>query len=223
MRFELFFNIMQMLKISLYGEENNLSFQEKYNYLKIKRVLDFALSLALLIFLAVPMAIIWLCIVFTSSGGGIFSQTRIGRDGRKFVCYKFRTMRKDTPICSAKQMAEQGGVDRYVTPIGRFLRRTSLDELPQLFNVLKGDMSLVGPRPLIADEREVHIARAKSGVYSIRPGITGLAQVQGRNSISDGRKVELDTQYLEKLGFGQDVKIIGLTALSVVSRKNIDA
>ena len=200
-----------------------MNHERKCHYLKIKRALDVALSLILLFFLAVPMALIWVAIVLTSRGGGIFSQIRIGKGGKKFVCYKFRTMRKNTPICSAKQMAERGGADRYVTPIGRFLRKSSLDELPQLFNVLKGDMSLVGPRPLIADELEVHLARAQRGVYAIRPGITGLAQVRGRNSVSDGVKIELDTQYLENLGFAQDIRIIGLTARSVVSQKDIDA
>ena len=193
------------------------------NYLRIKRILDIVLSSLMLIFLALPMVLIWLCVVSTSSGSGIFSQTRIGKNGKEFTCYKFRTMRKDTPVCSAKQMAERGGAERYLTPIGRLLRRSSLDELPQLFNVLKGDMSLVGPRPLIADERDVHVAREQSGVYSIRPGITGLAQVRGRNSISDSEKVALDTQYLNDLGFAQDMRIIGLTALSVVSRKDIEA
>ena len=188
-----------------------------------KRVLDVVFAVALVAFLAIPMALIWLAVVITSRGGGIFSQTRIGKDGKEFTCYKFRTMRRDTPVCSAKQMAEQGGAEKYLTPIGRFLRRTSLDELPQLWNVIKGDMSLVGPRPLIADEREVHRAREQSGVYRLRPGITGLAQIRGRNSISDERKVELDTQYLYELGFVQDVKILGLTALGVISKKDIDA
>ena len=187
----------------------------------VKRILDAFFSLILIVAFLPMMFIIGIAIKIDSKGNIIFKQKRMGKDGKIFTCYKFRTMYADAPkSVPAKDFYD---ASKYVTRVGRFLRRSSFDELPQLFNVLKGDMSLVGPRPLIADEREVHIARAKSGVYSIRPGITGLAQVQGRNSISDGRKVELDTQYLEKLGFGQDVKIIGLTALSVVSRKNIDA
>ena len=186
-------------------------------------MLDVVLGVALAAFLALPMLLIWLAVATTSRGGGIFSQVRIGKGGKEFVCYKFRTMRRDAPVCSAKQMAEQGGADRYLTPIGRFLRRTSLDELPQIWNVIKGDMSFVGPRPLIAEEREVHRARESRDVYSVRPGITGLAQVKGRNSLSDERKVELDAQYLNEFGFLQDVRILGLTALGVISRKDIDA
>ena len=214
---------MQML-MAVYVFRGGMSLKGKNirSYMILKRVLDIIFGITLSLFLAAPMALIWLAVAMTSRGGGIFSQVRIGKDGKEFICYKFRTMRKDTPVCSAKEMAEQGGADRYLTPIGRFLRRTSLDELPQLWNVVKGDMSLVGPRPLIADEREVHRARERSGVYSVRPGITGLAQVKGRNSLSDERKVELDTQYLNELGFIQDVRILGLTALGVISRKDID-
>ena len=191
-------------------------------YSVIKRVIDVILSVILLFFLAVPMLIIWISIAITSKGGAIFSQKRIGKNGRSFVCYKFRTMRMGTPLCSAKQMAENGGADKYLTPLGKILRSTSLDELPQLWNVLKGDMSLVGPRPLIEDETEVHRARESSGVYRIRPGITGLAQVKGRNRLSDEKKVALDEQYLNNFGFVQDVRILGLTALGVIFRRDIN-
>lgn len=196
--------------------------KEKKVYSVIKRVIDVILSVILLFFLAIPMLIIWILVASTSKGGGIFAQKRIGKNGSSFVCYKFRTMRRGTPLCSAKQMAENGGADKYLTSIGKILRSTSLDELPQLWNVLKGDMSLVGPRPLIEDETEVHKAREISGVYRIRPGITGLAQVKGRNRLSDEKKVALDEQYLNDFGFAQDVRILGLTALGVVFRRDIN-
>lgn len=181
-------------------------------YFFVKRVLDIILSFTLLLFLLLPMLVIWIFVALSSNGGGLFLQERVGRGGKHFICCKFRTMYKSAPVCSARQMSERSDAADYITPIGRFLRATSLDELPQLWNVLKGDMSLVGPRPLIAEETEVHAAREQRGVYRVRPGITGLAQVKGRNSISDGAKVELDGQYVDGLGFFQDVKILALTA-----------
>jgi len=192
-------------------------------YMIFKRVFDIILSALLLFFLALPMLIIWLVVVSTSSGGGIFRQKRIGRNKREFVCYKFRTMYEHTPVCSAKQMSKMADSEKYVTRFGRFLRRTSLDELPQLWNVIKGDMSLVGPRPLIAEEEEVHSAREKSGVYAVRPGITGLAQVRGRNFIDDKKKAEIDAQYIRSMGIVQDLKILAMTALGVAMQKGIEA
>ena len=216
------FNKMQILFAG--SEAYMISNNKNANiYFFVKRALDIILSCALLLFLLLPMLVIWLAVALSSSGGGFFLQERVGRGGKRFVCCKFRTMYKSAPVCSARQMSELSDASSYITPIGRFLRSTSLDELPQLWNVLKGDMSLVGPRPLIADEVEVHAAREQMGVYRIRPGITGLAQVQGRNSISDARKVELDAKYLDEFGFLQDARILALTAIGVISRKDIDA
>ena len=200
-----------------------VNLKEKSAYSIIKRVIDVVLSVVLLFFLAVPMLIIGLAVALTSKGGAIFSQKRIGKNKKSFICYKFRTMRREAPLCSAKQMAESGGADKYFTPLGKILRSTSLDELPQLWNVLKGDMSLVGPRPLIECEVDVHSARESNGVYSIRPGITGLAQIKGRNRISDDKKVELDAQYLNNFGLAQDLRIIGLTAIEVFFRRDVNA
>lgn len=193
--------------------------QEKHVYATVKRVLDVFFSLLLLFFLALPMLLIWFSVRISSRGEGIFKQARIGKNGKSFVCYKFRTMYKDAP--SNTPSSDFASVEKYVTPIGRILRRTSLDELPQLFNVLKGDMSLVGPRPLISEETEVHRLRRESGVYSIRPGITGLSQINGRDYISNKRKAELDRAYLEAFGFIQDVKIIGKTVTGVISGDGI--
>ena len=122
------------------------------------------------------------------------------------------------PRCPSVQL---DCADRYITPVGRFLRRTSLDELPQLFNVLRGDMSLVGPRPLIAEESDIHRLRSESGVYRLRPGITGLSQVMGRDRVADDVKAALDARYLAEFGFIQDVRIIGRTVGKVITGDGI--
>lgn len=193
--------------------------QEKHVYATVKRVLDVFFSFLLLFFLALPMLLIWFSVRISSRGEGIFKQARIGKNGKSFVCYKFRTMYKDAP--SNTPSSDFASVEKYVTPIGRILRRTSLDELPQLYNVMKGDMSLVGPRPLIFEETEMHRMRKEAGIYSIRPGLTGLSQINGRDSITDERKAELDRAYLEAFGFIQDVKIIGKTVTGVISGDGI--
>ncbi len=193
--------------------------QKKRVYSTVKRALDVFFSSLLLFFLALPMLLIWFAVRISSRGEGIFKQARIGKNGKSFVCYKFRTMYKSAP--SNTPSSDFASVEKYVTPIGRILRRTSLDELPQLINVLKGDMSLVGPRPLISEETEVHRLRQEAGVYSIRPGLTGLSQINGRDSITDERKAELDRAYLEAFGFIQDVKIIGKTVTGVISGDGI--
>ncbi len=193
--------------------------KKKRVYAVLKRALDVLFSALLLFFLAIPMLLIWFSIRVSSRGEGIFKQARIGKNGKSFICYKFRTMYKSAP--SNTPSSNFASVEKYVTPVGRLLRRTSLDELPQLYNVLKGDMSLVGPRPLIAEETEVHLLRRKYGVYSIRPGLTGLSQISGRDSLTDRRKAELDRAYLEAFGFIQDVKIIGKTVTGVISGDGI--
>ena len=193
--------------------------KKKRVYAKVKRALDVFFSALLLFFLAMPMLLIWLAVRISSRGEGIFRQARIGKNGKSFICYKFRTMYKSAPANTPS--TEFSKVEKYVTPVGRILRRTSLDELPQLFNVIKGDMSLVGPRPLILEEAEVHRLRREYGVYSIRPGLTGLSQINGRDSLTDRRKAELDRAYLEAFGFIQDVKIIGKTVTGVISGDGI--
>ena len=175
-------------------------------YFILKRILDIALAAALLFLLAIPMCFIALAIVLDSDGGAIFRQIRVGRGGREFVCYKFRTMYASAPDRCPKSMLSDP--QKYVTPVGRLLRRTSLDELPQLFNVLVGDMSLVGPRPLVAEEGEIHDLRRRCGVYRLRPGITGLSQISGRDDLGDIEKVRLDTRYARSVSLGADARII---------------
>ena len=145
-------------------------------YRIVKRLLDIVASAILLAVFCLPLLVIMACIRLTSEGAAIFKQRRVGRNGKLFVCYKLRTMYKDAP--PNLSTAEFFDAERYVTPIGRLLRRTSLDELPQLLNVLKGDMSIIGPRPLIPEEESIHQKRQERRVYSIRPGMTGLAQIR---------------------------------------------
>lgn len=188
-------------------------------YRVVKRGLDVLFSAALLVFLWLPMLVIWAAVRLDSEGSGIFRQTRVGRDGKPFVCYKFRTMYVTAPpCCPSSRLCDP---EKHVTRVGRFLRRTSLDELPQLINVIKGDMSLVGPRPLIPEETEVHDMRQRRGVYTLRPGITGLSQISGRDRVSDDQKVELDTRYLERFGFVQDLRIVGATVGRVITGDGI--
>ena len=184
-------------------------------YRFLKRALDIIFSVVLLLLLSLPMAIIALAVMLTSEGGAFFRQERVGRDGKVFICYKFRTMYRWTPPHCPK--SEFFDAERYITPIGRLLRRSSLDELPQLINVLKGDMSLVGPRPLIAEEGEIHLLRQRCGVYQLRPGITGLAQVGGRDSVSDIEKARLDVRYTRELSLVNDVGILFKTAFGMMT------
>lgn len=186
----------------------------------VKRALDIFLSAILISFLSLPMLIIAMAVMAESRGGAIFRQRRLGREGKEFVCYKFRTMYSHAP----KNLSAAAFKDswRYVTRVGGLLRRSSLDELPQLFNVLKGNMSLVGPRPLICEEAVMHDGRMKSGVYSLRPGITGLAQVNGRNALCDEEKLRQDGLYLRELGIGLDAKIIISTLKKVLTREGVE-
>lgn len=185
----------------------------------VKRAADIVLSALALAVLLVPMALLALAIYIDDPGPVLFEQKRVGRGGKRFPFYKFRTMRVDTPKYLSTMELEDP--ERYITRLGRGLRRLSLDELPQLFNVLRGDMSLVGPRPLISDEYEVHQMRVRFGVYAIRPGITGLAQVNGRDRCTPGDKVRWDVKYLENYGVWQDVKILFSTLPKVFGAADV--
>lgn len=188
---------------------------KKQRYGVLKRSLDIIFSACLLLLLLIPMLGIACLIRLTSSGTVIFRQIRVGRDGTPFVCYKFRTMVSEAPSdCPAAYLAD---AERWITPFGRFLRRSSLDELPQLWNVLRGDMSLVGPRPLIPKEETMHEFRRRCGVYRLRPGMTGLAQINGRKNLNDREKARLDARYAHRLGFGEDAKIVVHTISCVLT------
>ena len=188
-------------------------------YIRAKRILDVTCAVALLILFLPIMLLIGLVVRLTSSGEAIFRQTRVGKDGVLFCCYKFRTMRREAPQSCPTAALEDA--ERYITPVGRFLRRSSLDELPQLFNVLRGDMSLVGPRPLIPEEAWVHGMRHRTGVDRLRPGMTGLAQVRGRDALSDGEKVRMDLRYARRLSLRTDLLILLQTILRVFRGEDI--
>jgi undecaprenyl phosphate N,N'-diacetylbacillosamine 1-phosphate transferase len=182
-----------------------------------KRGFDFLISLLALVILSPFLAIIAKAIKLESEGGTIFSQERAGRSGKPFVFYKFRTMKQNVdPYGSSPKSRE----DARLTKIGRFLREYSLDELPQLYNVLKGDMSLVGPRPLYISQIEEWNERQKRRLL-VKPGLTGLAQIRGRGELTQEEKLELDVQYVETSGFFVDIRILLATFFMVFRKKNI--
>ena len=175
-------------------------------YRAVKRGADIVLSALGLLVLAIPMTVLALAIYIDDPGKVFFRQYRVGKDGKRFRFYKFRSMKMDTP--KYLSTSEVDTPDKYITRLGKILRKTSLDELPQLFNVLRGDMSLVGPRPLISDEYEIHQMRMRFGVYNVRPGVTGLAQINGRDTVSAVDKVHWDVKYVKNFGFAMDMKIL---------------
>lgn len=188
-------------------------------YAIAKRIMDLVFAAVALALLLIPMLLIGLAVYIDDPGKVIFAQYRIGRFGKAFVLYKFRTMRQEAPqyVAAAELLAPEN----YITNVGRFLRRTSLDELPQLINILLGDMSLVGPRPLIPQEQYIHRLRERNGVYRVRPGMTGLAQVNGRDKLTPDEKVRYDVAYLNGFGFRQDISIILATLPGVLSGDGI--
>ena len=183
-------------------------------YLVFKRMIDIILALTALLIIALPMLIVILIVYIDDPGDVIFTQYRVGMGGRRFKLYKVRTMWRDTP--KYMSTSEVDDPNRYITHVGHILRRLSIDELPQLINVLKGDMSIVGPRPLISGEHEIHDLRMKFGVYKIRPGLTGLAQTHGRDMITPTDKVRWDVRYMEEFGFWTDVKIVLSTIPKII-------
>ncbi|MBQ2974105.1 MAG: sugar transferase [Clostridia bacterium] len=184
----------------------------------MKRIFDFTVSLLLIILLSPIFLLIGLIIAVDAGNPVIYKQYRVGRDNKLFYIYKFRTMKNNTRLAATSELTE---ADECITRSGRFLRKTSLDELPQLFNVLIGDMSFVGPRPLIPEEKEIRQIRKEYNVYSVRPGITGLAQVNGRDMLSDEEKALFDKEYVDKQSIGLDIKIMFKTVMVVLKRENI--
>lgn len=173
-------------------------------YYAIKSALDFLLSLTALILLALPMGIIALIIKLGDPGPVFFRQNRIGKNQTTFPMLKFRTMRMDTPHDTPTHLLEDP--QRYITPVGRFLRKTSLDELPQLLNILAGHMSIVGPRPALWNQFDLMAEREKYGVHQVRPGLTGWAQINGRDELEIPVKAGLDGEYIRKFGFFMDIR-----------------
>lgn len=186
-----------------------------------KRVFDFVFALAGIIVLAIPMLIVALLVKVTSKGPVLFCQVRYGRDSVPFTMLKFRSMYVDAPVKANKDFTTQS-MDHYVTPLGRFMRKSSVDELPQLFNVLVGQMSLIGPRPMAKTDELVLNLRKKSGADQVRPGITGLAQINGRNELSDEDKAHYDGIYAAKYSLVYDVKIFLDSIIVVVAQRGIN-
>ena len=182
----------------------------------VKRATDIFISLCAIILLSWLFIFVSIVSLITQGKPVFIGQERYGKDGKIFKVLKFRTMRKDAPVVASADIKAQ-----YITKWGAFLRKTSIDELPQLFNVLKGDMSLVGPRPLIVQETEIHEMRLREGIYAVRPGITGLAQINGRDECTNEEKTYYDKKYIEKMSLLFDIKILFGTVMPVIMRKDI--
>ncbi|MDE6506287.1 MAG: sugar transferase [Eubacterium sp.] len=173
--------------------------------IKFKRLFDIFVSLFALIILSPLFLIICIINLLTPDTRVFFSHERRGRRGKPFKIYKFQTMKNNTPNCATGELENP---EQYITKLGRILRKTSLDELPQLWNILKGDMSFVGPRPLISSEIRAHRMRLEYGVYRFRPGLTGLAQIKGRDNISLMKKMKLDKLYCDNWSIKMDIAIL---------------
>ncbi|MGE6513579.1 sugar transferase [Lysinibacillus sphaericus] len=184
----------------------------------MKRVIDFFLSFLAIIVFFVPILVVAICIKLDSKGPILFTQDRVGVNGKLFKIYKFRSMYTETPNVSTEAL---GDPRVYITKVGKFIRKTSLDELPQLFNIFKGDMAVVGPRPALFNQYDLIAMRDKVNVNSVRPGLTGYAQVMGRDLISDEEKVSYDLYYVENMGVIFDMKIILMTFFSVLKSEGV--
>lgn len=186
----------------------------------MKRFFDFLFSLLALIILSPVILILSLLVLVSSGRPVIFKQERVGYGNKLFTIYKFRTMKDGMRQTRTEDLTDEE-VENDITFVGKILRKLSLDELPQLLNILKGDMSFVGPRPLIPQEDEIRKLREKYNVYSVRPGITGWAQVNGRDFISDEQKAALDREYVEKHSLLMDIKIMLKTVWVVLAGKDV--
>lgn len=184
----------------------------------LKRILDIIVAITLGIILIVPLFFVAILVKATSKGPVFFNQERFGLNSKPFTLYKFRSMTDGAPI---KANSEFKDITSYVTPFGMFIRKTSIDELPQLLNIIKGDMSFIGPRPLARTDEKVIALRKQSGADQVRPGISGLAQVNGRNNITDENKAAYDAKYASRLSMQLDIVLIIETLVSVIKRDGI--
>ena len=191
--------------------------QNKYD-LFLKRLFDIFLSFFLILVFSLPMLIITLMIKLTSAGNILYWSERMGKGQSLFWMPKFRTMHSNTPQLATHLLSD---IDNRLTFFGKFLRKTSLDELPQLFSIFKGDMSFVGPRPALFNQEDLISLRLESGVNELIPGLTGWAQINGRDNIPIERKAEFDLEYLKKRSLFFDIKIIFLTVFNILASKDI--
>ena len=184
----------------------------------MKRIFDLLLGIMILTLLVIPMLLIFIVVRLSSKGSSLYWSDRIGKNNKIFKMPKFRSMLTGAPVVATHLL---DGPDSYLSPIGSFLRLSSLDELPQLFSVLKGDMSFVGPRPALYNQDDLISLRTEKGVDKLLPGITGWAQVNGRDELSIPDKVALDVEYLNRQSFWFDMKILWMTFLRVVKRDGV--
>ncbi|TXT26152.1 MAG: O-antigen biosynthesis protein WbqP [Gallionellaceae bacterium] len=184
----------------------------------MKRLFDLALAVPVTAALLLPLALIALAVRLTSPGKVLYWSERVGRNNRLFRMPKFRSMRADTPAVATHMLPDP---EAYLTPIGSFLRKTSLDELPQLWSILKGDMSFVGPRPALFNQEDLIGLRTCCGVHELVPGLTGWAQVNGRDELPLPEKARLDAEYLHRRSFAFDLWILWLTFVKVLRREGV--
>jgi O-antigen biosynthesis protein WbqP len=184
----------------------------------MKRVFDFFLGCLAALILFVPLLLVAMTVRFTSKGPALYWSDRVGRNNVIFKMPKFRSMRVGTPAVATHLLAD---VSSHLTPIGSFLRKSSLDELPQLWSILAGDMSFVGPRPALFNQQDLISLRTEQGVHTLVPGLTGWAQVNGRDELPVPQKVALDAEYLKRQGFWFDIKILLMTFLKVAQRHGV--
>lgn len=184
----------------------------------MKRLFDFLLALCAALVLAAPVLLVAFAVSLTSPGPALYWSDRVGRNNRIFKMPKFRTMRVGTPAVATHLLANPKA---HLTPIGSFLRKSSLDELPQLWSILVGDMSFVGPRPALFNQQDLIELRTQKGVHTLVPGLTGWAQVNGRDELPIPQKVALDAEYLQRRGLVLDMRILWLTFVKVLRRDGV--
>ena len=184
----------------------------------IKRVFDLCLACFAAFFLVIPFLLVWLMVRITSKGPARYWSDRVGRNNKIFKMPKFRSMRVDTPAVATHLL---GNPKQFLTPIGSFLRKSSLDELPQLWSIINGDMSFVGPRPALFNQDDLIALRTQYGVHHLVPGLTGWAQINGRDELPIPEKVKLDVEYMQQQSFLMDIKIIILTFVKVLRSEGV--
>jgi O-antigen biosynthesis protein WbqP len=184
----------------------------------MKRLFDLLLALCAGLVLLAPVVLVALAVRLTSKGPALYWSDRVGRHNRIFRMPKFRSMRIDTPAVATHLLTDPG---KYLTPVGPFLRKSSLDELPQLWSILKGDMSFVGPRPALFNQGDLIALRTQQGVHELVPGLTGWAQVNGRDELPIPQKVALDAEYLQRQSLGFDLRILWMTFVKVLRRDGV--
>jgi O-antigen biosynthesis protein WbqP len=184
----------------------------------MKRLFDFMLALVAIVFLGLPILILALAVRLTSPGPVLYWSDRVGRCNQIFRMPKFRSMRTNTPAMATHLLQTP---EHWLTPFGSFLRKSSLDELPQLWSILKGDMSFVGPRPALFNQDDLIALRTEKEIHKLLPGLTGWAQINGRDEMPILQKVKLDEEYLHRQSMLFDFKILWITALKVVAREGI--